>query len=193
GGSQTFNGYGDFIGMGSGALNPGLNNISLSAWIKRGDTGVRTTTLMAKSNGDSPCVDYGYVFAIDWENYVRFYLASDGASWGDAGSFALKSDVRFIDMSSWHHIFIAIDRSGNGNCKIYIDGEDRTGNTDGDIRNVGEIVNALPLRIGIEADASYPYQGSIDETVMAYTARSSDWVKLCYMNQKAVDALVEFK
>jgi hypothetical protein len=193
GGSQTLNGYGDFIGMGSGALNPGLSTISLSAWIKRGDTGVRTTTLMAKSNGDSPSVNYGYVFAIDWENYVHFYLSSGGQSWGDTGSVDLKSAVRLVDMSSWHHLFIVIDRSGNGNCRIYMDGDDRTGTVKGDILHVGAIANTLPLRIGIEADASYPYKGSIDEMVMAYTVRSSDWVKLCYMNQKAVDALVEFK
>jgi hypothetical protein len=193
GGGQTFNGYGDFIGMGSGALNPGLHSISLSVWIKRGDTGVKTTTIMAKSNGDSPSVNYGYVFAIDWENYVHFYMASDGASWGDAGSLDLKSAVRLIDTAEWHHVFVIIDRSGNANCRIFIDGEDRTGIAHGDILSVGTIANALPLRMGIEADASYPYKGSIDEMVMAYTVRSSDWVKLCYMNQKAVDALVEIK
>lgn len=58
---------------------------------------------------------------------------------------------------------------------------------------VGEIANVLPLRIGIETDNGYPWKGGIDEMVVAYSARSADWVKLCYMNQKTSDALVVFK
>ena len=197
GGCQSLDGNGDFIDMGSNALNPSLNNLSLSAWIKLGDSG-KTTTIVAKSKGgDTPGVYgayYGYILAIDWNSFPHFYLADGGASWGDPGSLDLMADMRLTDRSSWHHLFVVIDRSGNSNCKMYIDGVDRTpGALNGDILTVGPIANTLPLRIGIEADAGYPYKGSIDEIVMAYTVRSADWVKLCYMNQKPVDALVVFQ
>lgn len=194
---QSFDGNGDFIDMGSNALNPGLNNLSLSAWIKRGDSG-KTTTIMAKSKGGDTIgvygAYYGYILAIDWSSFPHFYLANGGTSWGDPGSLNLMATTRLTDRSSWHHLFAVIDRSGNSNCKIYIDGMDRTPAVlNGDILTVGPITNTLPLRIGIEADAGYPFKGSIDEIVMAYTVRSADWVKLCYMNQKPVDALVVFQ
>jgi len=37
------------------------------------------------------------------------------------------------------------------------------------------------------------YSGLIDELQVSKTARSADWIKLSYMNQKASDALVVFK
>ncbi|HON09727.1 MAG TPA: DUF2341 domain-containing protein, partial [Chitinispirillaceae bacterium] len=37
------------------------------------------------------------------------------------------------------------------------------------------------------------FNGLIDEVRVSSIARSEDWVKLCYMNQKADDALVEFR
>jgi hypothetical protein len=55
------------------------------------------------------------------------------------------------------------------------------------------VSNTEPLRIGAEADNQCYFDGSIDETVVSYTARSADWIKLCYMNQKAQDALVKFR
>jgi hypothetical protein len=37
------------------------------------------------------------------------------------------------------------------------------------------------------------FRGKIDEARIENSARSADWVKLCFMNQKALDALVVFK
>jgi hypothetical protein len=37
------------------------------------------------------------------------------------------------------------------------------------------------------------FRGKIDEIRIAGTARSSDWIKLCFMNQKQRGLLVEFK
>lgn len=36
------------------------------------------------------------------------------------------------------------------------------------------------------------FNGAIDEVGVASTPRSADWIKLCYMNQKAQDALVQW-
>jgi hypothetical protein len=41
--------------------------------------------------------------------------------------------------------------------------------------------------------ATYFFNGLIDEVRVSSIALSADWIKLCYMNQKAVDALVEFR
>ena len=37
------------------------------------------------------------------------------------------------------------------------------------------------------------FNGLIDEVRVSSIAHSEDWVKLCFMNQKADDALVEFR
>jgi hypothetical protein len=42
-------------------------------------------------------------------------------------------------------------------------------------------------------DFPYYFHGTLDEIRMHNRALSADWIKLCYMNQKAADALVVFK
>ena len=37
------------------------------------------------------------------------------------------------------------------------------------------------------------FRGKIDEVRVMNAAVNADWIKLCYMNQKAEDALVEFR
>jgi hypothetical protein len=41
--------------------------------------------------------------------------------------------------------------------------------------------------------AAYFFNGMMDEVRVSSSALSADWIKLCYMNQKAADALVVFK
>ena len=36
------------------------------------------------------------------------------------------------------------------------------------------------------------FKGKIDEVCLASTARSADWIRLCYMNQNTEDRLVTF-
>jgi hypothetical protein len=42
-------------------------------------------------------------------------------------------------------------------------------------------------------DNRYFFKGKIDELQACDIARSPDWVKLCYMNQKEQDALLIFR
>jgi hypothetical protein len=88
---------------------------------------------------------------------------------------------------------MVINRASNDSCRLYIDGTDVTGPYRGSISSIAAIANTLDFRIGIEADDSYPYSGLIDEMVVSFTDRSADWVRLCYMNQKPQDALVQFR
>jgi hypothetical protein len=37
------------------------------------------------------------------------------------------------------------------------------------------------------------FRGTMDEVRICNVARSPAWIRLCYMNQKASDALVQFK
>jgi hypothetical protein len=98
-----------------------------------------------------------------------------------------------VDTIAWHHVAAVFDRSGNSNCRLYIDGSDVTSNRTGDITGVGTLVNTVAMKIGSEADGDYQWKGSLDECTVAYTTRSPDWVRLCYMNQRTNDRLIQFR
>ncbi|MBN1600161.1 MAG: DUF2341 domain-containing protein, partial [Chitinispirillaceae bacterium] len=178
---QTFDGSGDYAELGD-YLNLGYNNFTVSAWVKRGSTG--THTIAGKTNGGGPSSLYGWCFTFDLNGYLYFYTASGGSAWGDAGSFWLRSSSTLTDNTAWHYVTAVINKSSNSLCKIYIDGADKSGTTTGSITDVGSIANTLNTRIGSESAGGSQFQGSLDEVRTSFSARSSDWIKLCYENQK---------
>jgi len=180
----------DFVDMGN-VLNPGLKNISVGVWVKRAALG-SPQALIAKSNGDTPSDSFGYLLSFDPYNFPHFHVASGGARWGDDSAFEMTSNLAVTDTTSWHYVFVIIDRSDNNRCKMYVDGIDRTGPIGGNIAHVTEVTNTLNVHIGTESDNNCSYKGSIGEATIAFTARSADWVKVSYMNQKAPDALIKW-
>jgi hypothetical protein len=189
---QQFSGTGNnnYTEMGN-VLNPGINNFTVSAWVKKSVTG-SVETIISKTNGGLPNNTYGWIVTINTSNYLTCYTATGGANWGEAGSFAISSNVAITDFA-WHYVSVVINKSGNNNCRTFIDGVSTTTSPNGNVALVGNITNNLPFRIGLEADNQRGFNGSLDEVVVSHTLRSADWHKLCYMNQKLVDALVEFR
>jgi hypothetical protein len=172
-------------------LNPGVKNISVGVWVKPAAFGVQQA-LIAKTNGDGPSAVYGYLLSIDLLNLPHFYLISGGSTWGDDGTFDVSSNLAITDSAVWHYVFVAVDRSNNNRCKMYVDGIDRTGTVRGNVSRVADVANVLHLRVGTENDNNYSFRGAVGEATVAFTARSADWVKLSYMNQKDGDRLVVF-
>jgi hypothetical protein len=182
----------DYIDMGN-VLNPGMKNFAIGVWLKRRALGTQQA-LIAKTNGGYPSAAYGYLFNFDASNLVHLYIATgSGTSWFSDSVFEFSSNLTITDSVTWHYIFAVVDRSDNARCKMYIDGIDRTGVVGGDVTRISAVSNALNLRIGTETDDNCSFSGSIGEVTIAFTARSADWVKLCYMNQKEQDALVRWR
>lgn len=180
----------DFVDMGN-ILNIETNDISIGVWIKRASFKT-PQTLVSKTNGELPNSTYGYLFVIDTDNQPRFNIAMGGAAWGDDSSFEIAGNIAIADTTSWHHVCVVIDRKNNNNCRMYLDGIDRTGVINGTISTVTSVSNNLHLRIGTENDNQCSFKGSIAETIISLTTRSSSWVKLSYMNQKPQDALIKW-
>ncbi|MBN1757582.1 MAG: DUF2341 domain-containing protein [Chitinispirillaceae bacterium] len=178
----------DYIDMGD-VLDPGINDLSIGIWIRRDSLGI-PQALIGKTNGNLPSATYGYLLSIDPAQIPHFNIATGGAVWGDDSTFEIAASREITDSTVWHHIFVVIDRSGNSACRMYLDGVDCTDLMTGDITGVGAVANTLHFRIGTENDDNASYQGSLDEPTVAFTARSSDWVKLSYMNQKELDAVI---
>jgi hypothetical protein len=180
----------DYADMGN-VLNPGMKNISVGVWVKPAAFGLQQAVI-AKTNGNGPSATYGYLLSIDLFNFPHFYFISGGANWGDDGTFDVTSNLTLTDSTTWHYVFVAVDRSDNNQCKMYVDGIDRTGTLRGNVSSVANVANTLNLHIGTESDNNYSFKGAVGEATIAFTARSVDWVKLSYMNQKDGDRLVVF-
>jgi hypothetical protein len=181
----------DYVDMGN-VLNPGVKNFSIGVWLKRRALGTQQA-FIAKTNGNAPSAAYGYLFNFDSDNLPHLYMATGSGSWGGDSTFDVKTDLAIADSTTWHYVFVVIDRSDNALCKMYVDGIDRTGHIGGNITHISAVSNALCLHIGTESDHNCSFSGSLGEVTVAFAVRSADWVKLCYMNQKAQDELIGFK
>jgi hypothetical protein len=180
----------DYVDMGN-ILNIDKKDISIGVWVKRGSFKT-PQALVSKTNGDLPSATYGYLLVIDTDNQPRFNIAMGGAAWGDTSSFEIAGNMTIPDTTSWHYICVVIDRTNNSNCRMYLDGIDRTGIINGTISTVPAVSNMLHFRIGTENDNNCSFKGSIAEAVISLTTRSSSWVKLSYMNQKPQEGLIKW-
>ncbi|MBN1758940.1 MAG: DUF2341 domain-containing protein [Chitinispirillaceae bacterium] len=188
---RYFSGLGNFVEIGN-AVDPDVAEFTVCAWVKPSGSNYRT--ILSKSAGGEPSSSYGWLFEFDPEGALVVFMATDTGVWGEPRTFVLSSDPATVDTVEWHHVALVIDRSANNKCAIYLDGIDVSSRpAAGDITGLGEVVNSVPLRIGAESDGEGPLLGSLDECSLSVRARSADWIRLCYMNQRMDDMLVEFR
>lgn len=192
---QKFTGPNGYIDLGN-ICNPKKRDLTVSVWVKLAKlTGVQT--IIAQSNGGSPSSGYGWDLQFDVNSNLHFFTSTaEGSAWGKtAGAFEIWSAGEGIinDTAQWHHLAVVLNRSANRNSKCFLDGIEISYTTSGDISDVGDIVNNLPLKLGAEADSDYPFTGYLDECTISFTARTDAWIKLCSINQGTQDKLVQFK
>jgi hypothetical protein len=89
-------------------------------------------------------------------------------------------------------VYDGTQNSNNNRLKFYFNGVQQQ------LSFRGTIPNRLPstgdpVELARNTIFSSFFNGVIDEATVAHDARSADWVKLCYMNQRAADALVKFR
>jgi hypothetical protein len=159
--------------------------VTLSAW-------VRSDTVLG-IGGEIISIGDGVLMRIDDK---QTETATVGAihTYGDSTNptFFNVSSNRTLTKTGWHYIvFIADD--AHANQSLYIDGAlvQHTINKNASIEYVGLGQNTY---IGHHANkkSSYNFTGLIDEVRICRVARSADWVKLSFMNQKPDDVLVKF-
>ena len=98
----------------------------------------------------------------------------------------------YLAGTGWRYVTFTVDNAGHVQ-RIYIDGRPSgTAVFRDTIMYSGAGINTL---VGTHGNGkSYlNFYGGIDEVRIESVARSTDWIKLCYMNQKALDAVVEFR
>jgi hypothetical protein len=125
---------------------------------------------------------------------------SRGGNYGTMGSMHYSVDSTWADVvtgqflvqSGWHHLAFTCDTAGHVQ-STYIDGVlSGSQNSTNRISYMGLGINTL---IGAHGNGKiiYSFAGRIDEVRVCSVARSADWIRLCYMNQKQNDALVMFR
>jgi hypothetical protein len=167
-----FDGTDDYLNAGNVAIPM---SYSIGLWVKLDSTGNNHRFLYKDSSytlwydNDSGSVRFEHFQAGKW---WRGITENGGAR------------VPLID-NQWHYLTGTFDGS---HFRLYADGEMRS------ISDVyTEVPNSsgAPLLIGKIFDTSY-MQGIMDEIRIEGVPRSAGWIRLCYMNQKAADALVHY-
>jgi hypothetical protein len=111
---------------------------------------------------------------------------------GDSAFYNVSSG-RFLKRTGWHLITHAIDQSTHIHT-LYIDGVKAASRADSNVTIIYSGVGR-DTYIGKHGNGKtvFNFFGRIDEVRVCGVARGADWVKLCYMNQKAEDALLLFR
>ena len=163
-----------FIQVANPLLEPNTR-LSLSAWVKASKTSINGGNLI--SMGDN------YNLRINPDGSGRF-------SFFGKGNWAVEAKgVNLLD-SEWHHVAASYDGAV---MLIYIDGK-----LSGTTVHAGSIDYAFypSLVLGKHGNkkAGYEFMGNLDEVqISGETARSADWIKLSFENQKKNSTLLEYR
>jgi hypothetical protein len=181
------NATGDYINVADNAsLDFGASSdFTLEAWVYR--TGaVEQDAIIGKKNSEDSCSsDPGY----------SFYITTAGLAkaWGcdsSNNSYNVESTTT-LSNNTWYHIAFVWDDDSTTNTAMYINGKKDTGSTSGTLTSVGDLTNALALRIGSESDGGKNMNGSLDHIVIYNYARSPSQVAWDY-NKGAPLAWLKF-
>ena len=179
--AQMFDGTSSLIrtsGTNMGKLNFPENGVfSVSAWVK-------TNVLDSLFHGVVYKSNFEYGLQMRPKNKWEFCTFVDGTEW--EMSRATAGD------NAWH----ALVGVRNGSKQyLYVDGAC----ADSSITVLSSSIARAydqPLEIGHCPDGGNDpdryFNGAIDEVRISSVAYGADWIKLCYMNQKAQDALVQW-
>ncbi len=154
------------------------DSVTILAWFKANnlDSWKRIVTKSHTSEAD-PYTMYG--LHLDDGTHLRGELA-DGSQNLVNGSTALSTGV-------WYHAAFTYN---GATLKLFLNGAQESNTTS----HTGDIdANNMEFCIGKSSyDADY-FGGVIDNVWLCHTARSADWIKLCYENQKTGQTLVSLE
>jgi len=159
--------------------------LTLSAWVKTDTTAASGQDIV--SLGDAALIrEDEVVSAYGTGGYAHRYTKN-----GDT-TFTKVTSGQNIAKTGWRYIAFSFDNEAQVH-SLYIDGAAvRVDSSAYPIDYTGVGVNTF---IGAHGNnkKSYNNRGLIDEVRVCAVARSGDWIRLCFMNQRTDDKLVAFK
>ena len=192
GNGMNFNGNNAYVSFGDINQVDGLTKLTASAWIK--PSGLQDWTSIIGKAGDN---------VNEWDfkeagtsgnstsNNIQVATRNNGAS----NTMNGYTTTNPLSVGNWFFCVMVYDGTQMTSAtrqRFYINGVQQMLRFDGNIP--GQLPSTTwPVQIAWTPIATGWFQGILDEAIVARDARSADWIKLCYMNQKAVDALVKFR
>jgi hypothetical protein len=158
GGTMVFDGVDDWVTVNNTTGNFGTGNFTIDLIFKTTTT-LSPRTFFAKSIGDTPTVNYGWLVNQASSGELGFATASVLGSYGDVGTYSIKTNGGQINDGRWKIVSIVGDKL-QSNVTIYINGIQQTLQTyigNNAFSTVGNITNTQTLRVGAESDNSLPY------------------------------------
>lgn len=185
GNCRSFNGISQYITMPNTAdskLNfPQNGNYSVSVWVKADTLTDLQQSLVSKGR-------YQYFLWID-STFWQFWEYQDRKGW--------EATMQPATPNQW--VLLTGIRDGSTQY-LYVNGEQVDSVTLKSDFNLRNTTNDLILgrvhdigNIPLTGTGQCTFRGKLDEVRIAGTAYSSEWVRLCYMNQRVDDRLVVFK
>lgn len=106
------------------------------------------------------------------------------------GSYTSSGTGSTYQNDTWYHFYCVYDGSNNL-VKVYLNGNliEIINNSSGNWTNEG---NQWVIGARAEYSGEEIWNGKLDEVRLSTAARNSDWIKLCYENQKLGQTLVEY-
>jgi hypothetical protein len=161
----------------SSSLHP-TGNLSIELWVKANTQGqYKRLISKAFSSGGVPWNEY------DIEQSTVSNTLSFSIAVGGQGKTVSSSTP--MSVGQWYHVAATYDQA---NMRIYVNGV-----LEGTFAQTGTLNNySRPVTLGkYEHDVASNFNGTLDEVRISKTARSADWIKLAYMNQREDQKLVE--
>ncbi len=173
---QQLDGSNDYLDFPAANMSAGRSELTLSMWVK-----------VDESTSSNTIWDEYYN-----SNYWQFSIRQDywhtrDASTGTSGSRDNNLSMPSLTVGSWTYLTFVYSVSGNVKA-IYANGV-LSNSTSTSIDALTSERDAA--RFGYPADGDN-FDGQVDEIQFASVARSADWIKLAYENQRSSQTLVEF-
>jgi hypothetical protein len=153
-----------------------LSTWTFSAWTKLESVGAQRGIVGTRFNSDN-------TFDVKWESNELHCDIGNGASWLQTSADYAATPAA----ATWYHVAYVVTVNSY---KIYLDGSEVVGS--GSFSGTPQLMKSgQSLHMGESYGGEF-MDGVIDEVRISGASRSSDWIKLCYQNQKASQTLVEF-
>jgi len=192
---HAFDGIDDYILVNSPVTNFKKGDLTISLWVNIHDSG---GTIISKLDSTLRWYpgDECFYFGDGTDAHATGFNSSRPSN-GTRPSFVGHTDsyiiaAKPVPPNSWHHLTYTWKWNGDstGTSRYFIDGIEVPLSMDSLIIRVGENSGAV-IRIGQpNNNESYAFfKGFMDELEISAVARSADWIKLGYMNQRRENRL----
>ena len=186
--AQQLDGIDDWIDIGGHSHLAGSSELTLSMWIKTTDFNTRTTHSVLEIsvyNNGVPNITSLPIMRTQSDGD----LIAGGRGSGLEGVYWIDNTDLVYDTLGFHHFTVTFNLE-TGASIIYLDGVEIDNETKAYEQTYFENLPNTSGAIGAQDDGSSSWAKMIvDEVRITKAERSADWIKLEYMNQRAVDKL----